>query len=369
MKKTNPLALSGAFALLLIACSGKFVETSEGATGGASATGGSRAGTGGSGVGTGGSSSSTGGNGACDLALSKSDGKCELPAQNPCRLTDPDCVPVNCSLVDCRPVDPATDGVCGAAATFSDCCGWSDVDCGNPGVNCTAVRCAAISEVSDGTCSRPATDCCRFQDPDCTNMCANVACPTIGPAPLDGVCSQQAPAACCGFSDPDCGAKYNCDVSQVACDLFVQCEAGKVPTSNGTCYGPCVERQLCTPGTEPPNCAAVDCAPPVARPFDGYCPSPNPTAGCCGFSDPDCANVVACRTVACAEFIEVSDGQCNRKFADCCRIQDPDCSSVGGLARPAACANAGVCAPLQSTGTCDLTPDNCCWGADPDCPL
>ncbi|MDX2055454.1 MAG: hypothetical protein SFV15_23835 [Polyangiaceae bacterium] len=341
---TASFALASTFALLFVACSGKFVETSSTGTGGGSGVGGSRTGAGGGSVGTGGNSANTGGNSA------STGGKPGV---------------VDCRNVACAPVSPP-DGLCSQEAP-SACCGFTDQDCLNA-VNCATVQCAAFSEVPDGTCARPVTDCCRFQDPDCTDMCANVACPGAS-LPMDGKCQEQAPTPCCGYLDPDCGAKYNCDLNQIACDLFVQCEPGKVPTSNGSCYGPCVEPQLCLPGTGPLDCANVGCPPVLPAAPDGYCALSNPTAGCCGFPDLDCANVAACKAAACDAYIEVSDGKCGRKLEDCCRSQDPDCSGVGGQPRPAQCANAGVCSPLPSNGNCDLTPDNCCWGADPDCPL
>jgi len=97
-----------------------------------------------------------------------------------------------------------------------------------------------------------------------------------------------------GISDPDCGQQFNCDVSQVSCELAVQCDVGKVPTSSGLCYGPCVE--------------------------PGYCPSSAMKPGCCGQPDEDCANAKKCAAALCNAVIEAPDGTCRRAVGDCCRL-------------------------------------------------
>ena len=376
--------------LLAAACSGKFEGVDPGQSGGAPSVG-------------------SGGTPGLNCAVvdckppSPLDGICPATAifSPCCGWSDGDCgkpVVIDCHQVACAPVAPR-DGICKESAP-SACCGWTDADCPQSPIMCEL--CAP--QIADGVCSHAVGDCCRDADPDCSPACANVACPaspfdgvctqkepiaccgytdpdckglpacsTLGcPAFAqlpDGVCTQAAPDRCCGFSDPDCRTLYNCDVSKVTCQTFaaVQCPPGNVPTEANLCYGPCVPRNQCLPGTVPLDCSLVDCATSAGpSPADGFCTDPNPKLDCCGLFDQDCANVVTCRNIACAAISEVSDGVCERAFDDCCRTQDPDCSSVGGLIPPQRVC-LGSCAIPLPDGVCVRYPDNCCGRSDPDC--
>ncbi|MDQ2642679.1 MAG: hypothetical protein M3020_02605 [Myxococcota bacterium] len=77
---------------------------------------------------------------------------------------------------------------------------------------------------------------------------------------------------------------HDCDVRKITCQTFapVVCPEGTVPTVVDSCYGECVAKDQCAPIDEP---------------------------------------------VACAAYIERSDGVCSRKDDDPCRSQDPDCKS------------------------------------------
>ncbi len=139
---------------------------------------------------------------ACTMMALAPDGVCRPVAPGPCSMPDPDCytckaatggaammpAPISdeictpplvgacgvvmedpdCNVICQKPVAaPISDGIC---TTSTDPC-LADPDCN--------VACAAYSEVSDGKCSRPATDPCISQDPDCV-----VPTPAPMPAPL-----------------------------------------------------------------------------------------------------------------------------------------------------------------------------------------
>jgi hypothetical protein len=266
------------------------------------------------------------------------------------------------------------DGVCD---TF---CTNTDTDCApKPGTG-TPVVCAQFIEVGDGVCGRSANDACRFQDPDCTDpgtgsggttgsggatgsggSTGGTACALISEV-SDGKCNR-AESDPCRFQDPDCGATsggVDCDTRKVTCQTFaaVTCPEGQVPSVMNQCYGPCVDRAACAP-------IACDASLPAA---DGTCP--NPATDPCWKNDPDCASgsggssggagqvdcnpsqvtdplvqcppdevpsvvmghygacvsKTKCVPVACAAYIEISDGVCRRTYNDPCRGQDPDCS-------------------------------------------
>jgi hypothetical protein len=115
------------------------------------------------------------------------------------------CVPVEQCMPACNPnaagapgmeaadVAVPSDGVC-----MPTRCGGYDPDCG--------VACDAYLEVPDGACSRPSSDPCIFQDPDCNPMGGGtdpgVACAEYIEE-ADGMC-RRSPDDPCIFQDPDC---------------------------------------------------------------------------------------------------------------------------------------------------------------------
>jgi hypothetical protein len=182
---------------------------------------------------------------------------------------------------------------------------------------------------------------------------APVACTLISEV-ADGVCARP-DSDPCRFQDPDCSAEaegYDCDVSQVLCRKAVQCDEGKVPTVLGSCYGPCVAADQCKPAEDP---GAVACALFIEE-SDGVCSrSPDDP---CKAQDPDCASTE--EPTVCALFIEESDGVCSRSPDDPCKAQDPDCASTE---EPVACL-LFIEAP---DGVCSRAADDPCKGQDPDC--
>ena len=165
------------------------------------------------------------------------------------------------------------DGVCDTFCQDADL-----MDCG---VGCGGVVCAAFIEESNGYCSRRDDDPCISQDPDCDGDVPIGPTPYPGPDPVacaaiaeigDGVCKRD-PADPCRFQDPDC-----------AVDL---------------------------PG-EPV---------PVDPPMGGGSSPGSPGGG--GGSTPSDPGIPP---IACAEYIELSDGVCKRDPTDPCIFQDPDCN-------------------------------------------
>lgn len=254
----------------------------------------------------------------CAAYIEESDGLCRRAAQDPCRGQDPDC-DVSCV----EPNFPGPDGVCAFDRT-DPCVAQRDPDC-NDGVTC-----ARYIEMSDNVCSRPESDKCRFQDPDCNDI-GPIECPAIAQFP-DGVCSPDPNDPCVALSDPDCGGCNSAGAEDQA--------PIAPPISDGICND---DNDPCTPAD--PDCD--DCGG-----FDGIRAAPPSDGVCemlrCGAIDPDCE-------IACAEYIEVPDGVCDREPGDPCLFQDPDCDT--------SCLTPGV--PPMADGVCEPNNDRC--NVDPDC--
>ncbi len=216
------------------------------------------------------------------------------------------------------------DGVCDSF------CADNDTDCAVVG---EPILCAEFIELEDGVCSRQPSDPCIFQDPDCNLSTPgdpgdDTACALIAELP-NGTCNRS-PDDPCAFQDPDCGngggaggsgsggssGGYDCDVSQVTCEIAVNCPDGEVPTANGLCYGPCVPKELCAE-PEPVVCAAY------IEESDGVCSRAADDP--CRSQDPDCVDDGG---AICLEYIEAPDGVCGRASDDPCIFQDPDCSET-----------------------------------------
>jgi hypothetical protein len=180
---------------------------------------------------------------------------------------------------------------------------------------CEPVVCAAFLEESDGVCSRFPLDPCRSQDPDCGE--GGASCEVAGQTFPDGS------AVPSGDSCNSCG----CNDGSVAC-TEVACEpvfcALFVEESDGVCsrfpLDPCISQD--------PDCLDAGGSCEVAGqtfPNGSGVPSGDSCNGCgCNDGSVICT-AVACEPVACALFIEESDGVCSRFPLDPCRSQDPDC--------------------------------------------
>jgi hypothetical protein len=92
----------------------------------------------------------------------------------------------------------------------------------------------------------------------------------------------------------------------------------------------------------------------------------------CSDTDLDC--VPKGDAVVCAQFIEQSNGKCERSATDACRFQDPDCaappSSPGSGGSSGSTPPGGVTCALVSevsNGSCDRPDSDPCRFQDPDC--
>jgi hypothetical protein len=96
-------------------------------------------------------------------------------------------------------------------------------------------------------------DCCSCeaipkseQRGECEKLCVQSACSAQG---LNGVT-----ATCRGKR---CVFDLSCDTSLVTCKIAPPtCEAGKVPSVEGVCYGPCISPEECSAVTDCKDCAA-----------------------------------------------------------------------------------------------------------------
>ncbi|HEY3592851.1 MAG TPA: hypothetical protein VGL13_03215, partial [Polyangiaceae bacterium] len=86
----------------------------------------------------------------------------------------------------------------------------------------------------------------------------------------------------------------------------------------------------------------------------------------CATTDTDCIPANNGGPVVCAEFIEISDGVCERPAKDPCRFQDPDCTASGGGSGHGGGTACALVAELPD-GQCSRPKDDPCRFQDPDC--
>jgi hypothetical protein len=87
---------------------------------------------------------------------------------------------------------------------------------------------------------------------------------------------------------------------------------------------------------------------------------------CADFDNQDCTPTTSGPPVACAAFIELSDGKCGRSADDPCKGQDPDCTATGqpDPTEPIAC----LAIAQVADGVCKPDPNDPCVALqDPDC--
>jgi hypothetical protein len=194
-------------------------------------------------------------------------------------------------------------------------------------VDCTPnaggeVVCALILENADGYCD-PKRECIG-QDPDCANM---VGCTLILENP-DGVCSRTREDPCIG-QDPDC-ANVDPPSGPIAPPMPTPpgliCPAIALE-ANGVCDAD-FEKDPCLFYADP-DCRAVDPLPPGdsggTGSAGGSAPSDPGGTGGSTPSDPGGTGGSAPSGIACAAYVEQSDGECKREPTDPCIFQDPDC--------------------------------------------
>jgi len=286
------------------------------------------------------------------------DGTCGRKADDPCRSQDPDCNEVGSSDVDCdlRQIKCQTFApvMCGDGKVPSVVNG-----CYGPCVDKT--QCAASKPDGSGGTGNgggaPSRNNCDLSQITCKTLlavtCPDGQVPTVlnecyGPcidkdecAPREGSGSGSGGSSAGGgdgkggdTAKPEGGStanpnKNNCDLRQIQCQTFapVTCPDGAVPTVVDGCYGPCVTKSECAEIPSEPAPAHVDCDQrkitcqtfaPVICP-EGEVPSV--INNCYG----PCVKQDRCEPIACAAYIEESDGVCKRPDTDPCRGQDPDC--------------------------------------------
>ena len=238
------------------------------------------------------------------------------------------------AAADAKATHAAQGDACQEHGWYGD--GECDRFCGNvDSVDCTAVSggpdvaCALFLEEPNGFCSRKAEDPCIGQDPDCETMAPSptepgddpIICTAIAREP-DGVCDASPEDPCAVYQDPDCsgggGGAMPTEPTEPPSEPII-CPAIALPADGVCAYD---GKDICLFYADPdcmplaptdPGCTAP------AEAADGVC-NPKPNSGSCTVVDPDCEAVMAC-----AEYIELSDGVCKRAANDPCIFQDPDC--------------------------------------------
>ena len=184
----------------------------------------------------------------------------------------------------------------------SDPCRFQDPECNSsltPSSAGGGVVCAALVETTDGVCRRSIGDPCRSQDPDCpeadgtfdfselppTSAETASSCPPI--IKVAGVCSYASDDPC-RSQDPDCAPKPE----EVTCETssFNDCDPAH------------------TDGSAPPLCASGEVPQIIAGNYGACIPK------------------ACCAPVVCFAAIEASDNACTRLYNDPCRVKDPDCA-------------------------------------------
>ncbi len=87
----------------------------------------------------------------------------------------------------------------------------------------------------------------------CAGKACGTPCPSMFGSPVPTFCDG---AQHCRPGKPVCAPSYDCDLSQVKCEVFEPaCPAGMTVSAAGACYGPCVPVTSCkcVPG-KPTEC-------------------------------------------------------------------------------------------------------------------
>ena len=122
----------------------------------------------------------------------------------------------------------------------------------------------------------------------------------------------------CGCSD----GSVNCTLAlcePVFCAAFVE-------TPDGVCsrfpLDPCISQDPdCSPSPDAGSCEVAG----QIFPSGSEVPSGDSCNGCACNEGSVICTLALCAPVACAEFLEASDGVCSRFPLDPCKFQDPDC--------------------------------------------
>jgi hypothetical protein len=258
----------------------------------------------------------------CALFVEESDGVCSRFPLDPCISQDPDC---SSNAGSCEAAGQTFPN--GSDVPSGDTC--NSCGCNDGSVICTEracepVFCALFVEESDGVCSRFPLDPCISQDPDCSSNAgsceaAGQTFPNGSDVPSGDSCNS------CGCND----GSVTCTLAlcePVVCALFVE-------ESDGVCsrfpLDPCISQDPdCV--SEPGSCEVAG----ESFPNGSEVPSGDSCNTCsCSDGSVNCT-LALCEPVACALFVEVSDGVCSRFPLDPCIAQDPDCGAASEPTEP-----------------------------------
>lgn len=265
----------------------------------------------------GGGSGSPGNPGQCPDPLALCEAQCKgqvLDVAPDCPVSDCDCEP-SPSTCEC-----AVPDICMLCP--DETCAVPNVTCGPEG-ECGEILWTCEDPNDPPTCACAVDAVCRL----CEDGSCAVAEAQCNP---DGTCGETK------FTCPSDPEKYNCDTSNVACDLAVNCEEGTVPTSNGDCYGPCVAPEQCI--TEPKHdcdvsqvvckVAAPDCGPDLVPTHVDGCYGECVAPALCAPTDADrCPEM--CPVIAICQLCE--DGSCADPVVSC--NEDGSCGDTSWVCR------------------------------------
>lgn len=159
---------------------------------------------------------------------------CDAQCNNEVVDVPPECPVAEC---DCKPLPNTCE--CAVPDICNVC---PDGSCASPNVSCDASgECQEITWLCGNEPPEPTPDCNCAVDGICL-LCSDGSC-----AEGQVACNED---GTCGDTTWACSnqpALYDCDVSNVGCELAINCEPGTVPTRNGSCYGSCVAPEQCLP--------------------------------------------------------------------------------------------------------------------------
>lgn len=285
---------------------------------------------------------------ACDEPPPSSSGDCECAVPEICKLCDDNtCATPN---VECNAdgscgevtyTCPSSPGECPDPATLCEAqcngkvldvapdCPVSDCDCEEPSA-CDCPIPEICQQCEDGSCAKGTRTC------DADGECSAVlwTCPTPAEPPPDCNCAIDASCQVCDdgscakgevecLPDGSCGETtwtcpspaptHDCDITNVMCDVAINCEEGTVPTRNGDCYGPCVAPEQCGE-VKPYDCdtsqvtckVAVKCEDGLVATQEGSCYGPCVAPEECAPAKTECPDECPVPAVC----LECDDGEC-----------------------------------------------------------
>ena len=156
-----------------------------------------------------------------------------------------------CYRYPCPATDPDCDTCFGHCAPKPPLCGEGPCP---PGHVCETV-CPPCAD-AEPPCAAPCTLACVPIEPD---PCAALDCAPGYHCELQEVWCFAEPCEAVPVCVPDEPGPFDCDPSRVLCDMAPPaCEPGYVPSVVGSCFGPCVPADQCSPS--PDSCIVTGCS-------------------------------------------------------------------------------------------------------------